>query len=550
MEIKINKVFVYGTLMTDMHNHHLIKPFIKHLETAKTLGLLYDLPYGYPAMISGEEEVWGEIIELKDVKEALKVLDRLEGYSGVESPRNLYNRTVQEIQILSGNVQQAYVYFWANPDTINQLGIQIKYSWKKSLRLAKTTEGEKEMGRLYFAYGSCMDYEGRIQSSGFEGFERIGVARLEGYEFKMNKLAMDGVHVYANIIPSPEGNVYGVLYKITDQVEENYLNIREGYPRHYGKEMVTLSVGEKEYRQVLVYTAQPSYICTGFKPTSQVYEEELKRGAVVLPEPYKTSVFLLALEQCACVRSQGSRDEKEDIITALHFFRNSPKRENVFMLANALSHKILIIAPFIQKMIDLGYIRQDSRDTKGPYEPFATYYTVPAKRAEIDQLLRADKESSIISSDGIDCINADMEDKTLVCTHCWTVHRKGVKFCRNCFPIRSLDKIDTHIFDVILKLNQKGYPTFACCSGHATNSYGGAYFGLNMPMNQEDVPEGYNLEIKSGRSVYGSMPYGKRNTKKGQKTITKLERSTLEMYVKNDMHNLRVWADGLPQLAQ
>lgn len=138
MSLEINKVFVYGTLMTDMHNHHLIKPFIKHLETATTLGMLYDLPYGYPAMIGGEEEVWGEIIELKNVEEAMKVLDGLEGYSGVEGPRNLYNRTVQEIQTLSDKVQQAYVYFWADPDTINQLGTQIKYSWKKSLRLAKT----------------------------------------------------------------------------------------------------------------------------------------------------------------------------------------------------------------------------------------------------------------------------------------------------------------------------------------------------------------------------------------------------------------------------
>ena len=51
--MEINKVFVYGTLMTDMHNHRLIKPIIKHLETARTLGKLYDLSYGYPAMIGG-----------------------------------------------------------------------------------------------------------------------------------------------------------------------------------------------------------------------------------------------------------------------------------------------------------------------------------------------------------------------------------------------------------------------------------------------------------------------------------------------------------------
>lgn len=303
--MEINKVFVYGTLMTDMHNHRLVKPFIKHLETAKTLGRLYDLPYGYPAMIGGDEEVWGEIIELKNVEAAMKVLDLLEGYSGEESSRNLYNRNVQEIHTLSGKVEQAYVYFWANPDTLKQLGTQIKHSWKMQLQLSEIIEGEKEMSRYYFAYGSCMDYEGRIQASGYaDSFEHIGVALLEGYEFKMNKLAMDREHVYANIVPSPVGHVYGVLYKMTDRVEEEYLNIREGYPWHYGKETVTVSLGDKEYGDVLVYTAQSSYICSGSRPTTRKYEDELKRGAVVLPEPYKTSVFLHAIEQCVCARNQ------------------------------------------------------------------------------------------------------------------------------------------------------------------------------------------------------------------------------------------------------
>ncbi|MHB8127056.1 MAG: gamma-glutamylcyclotransferase family protein [Desulfitobacteriaceae bacterium] len=126
----INKVFVYGTLMIDMPNHYLVKPFIKNLETAKTNGLLYDLPYGYPAIVDGPEEILGEIIELIDVEEALIVLDHLEGYYGEGSPGNLYNRTVRKIQTLSGKYEQAFVYLWARPETIDQIGTQISDSWR------------------------------------------------------------------------------------------------------------------------------------------------------------------------------------------------------------------------------------------------------------------------------------------------------------------------------------------------------------------------------------------------------------------------------------
>lgn len=214
------------------------------------------------------------------------------------------------------------------------------------------------------------------------------------------------------------------------------------------------------------------------------------------------------------------------------------------MLANAINYKTTIIAPFIQKMADLGYIRQDSRDTTGPYDPGATYYTVPAKRAEIDQLFRDDKENRLIMIDNIDCFNADIDAKTLVCTECWTIHKKGAKFCRNC--MRDLNEIDTQILDVILRLNQKGYPTLFCCSGHPSNVAGGAYFGINRIMEQENIPDGFTLNIEEGRSVYRSIPYGRRNVKKGQKTITKFERSTIERLVKEDIMNFRIWVERLP----
>ncbi len=42
----------------------------------------------------------------------------------------------------------------------------------------------------------------------------------------------------------------------------------------------------------------------------------------------------------------------------------------------------------IQQLLEEGFIRQDRRDTVEPDSPTATYYAVPVKRAEIDELLK------------------------------------------------------------------------------------------------------------------------------------------------------------------
>ena len=47
------------------------------------------------------------------------------------------------------------------------------------------------------------------------------------------------------------------------------------------------------------------------------------------------------------------------------------------------------IKPLIQQLLEEGFIRQDRRDTVEPDSPTATYYAVPVKRAEIDELFKA-----------------------------------------------------------------------------------------------------------------------------------------------------------------
>ncbi|VFU14763.1 hypothetical protein SCFA_2650005 [anaerobic digester metagenome] len=69
--MEITRVFVYGTLMKGLSNYSVIKPFVKSICAGKTRGILYDLPYGYPAVKPGRGFVHGEVVELQDVAERL-----------------------------------------------------------------------------------------------------------------------------------------------------------------------------------------------------------------------------------------------------------------------------------------------------------------------------------------------------------------------------------------------------------------------------------------------------------------------------------------------
>lgn len=134
-------VFVYGTLLTGMPNHHIIQPFVKNIQLGKTSGVLY-LIYGYPAMTmvaeTGADEtgndqyVSGEVVELIRVPEALKVLDELEDYKGPQHPDNLYERIVRPVFLESGQEVSAYVYIWGNGTELEQIGEKVASgNWKR-----------------------------------------------------------------------------------------------------------------------------------------------------------------------------------------------------------------------------------------------------------------------------------------------------------------------------------------------------------------------------------------------------------------------------------
>ena len=107
-------VFVYGTLLRGALNHARFCADALTIEPASTVGRLYDLPAGFPAMVSSAfGTVYGEAMTFPDIDEVLARLDVLEGYHQERPEHSLYLRRVQAVTLLdSGDTVLAYCYLW------------------------------------------------------------------------------------------------------------------------------------------------------------------------------------------------------------------------------------------------------------------------------------------------------------------------------------------------------------------------------------------------------------------------------------------------------
>lgn len=118
--------------MSGMSNHYLIRPFVKCIIPGMAEGVLYDLPYGYPAVTDGCGVVKGEIMVVRSIEKVLAVLDELEDYYGPGDERNLYVRVIREVKTGGGDKLPAYMYLWTEPGKLGSLGTFIKDGdWKK-----------------------------------------------------------------------------------------------------------------------------------------------------------------------------------------------------------------------------------------------------------------------------------------------------------------------------------------------------------------------------------------------------------------------------------
>lgn len=128
------KVFVYGTLKPKEKYYSLYCQGKTIAEVyCWTRGQLFNLPLGYPAMISGDDRVYGYLLSFTS-EDILIHLDELEGYTGIlNSPLNEYDRLKINVYNPDNSaLDEAWAYFMTKKKVQTLNGIYIPSGWWNS----------------------------------------------------------------------------------------------------------------------------------------------------------------------------------------------------------------------------------------------------------------------------------------------------------------------------------------------------------------------------------------------------------------------------------
>lgn len=133
---------------------------------------------------------------------------------------------------------------------------------------------------FYFAYGSNMNPARMTRRVG--EFTILGRGVLIDYQLVFNKIARDKIGVgYANVMTSSGDLVEGVIYQF-DEIRK--LDKPEGYPIHYDRKLMTISI-DGGFVQAWVYLARSNRISEGLMP-SKSYLDHILLGKEYLSEAY------------------------------------------------------------------------------------------------------------------------------------------------------------------------------------------------------------------------------------------------------------------------
>ena len=117
------KIFVYGSLREGFFNYDkYLLGKVNACDQGMVKGKLYHLSHkGYPALVDGDDNIMGEIMDMKNFPLNIISLDNMEGYvSNEDSSQNEYTRTVIEVYNLNTDkFENCYVYKYEENNDID-----------------------------------------------------------------------------------------------------------------------------------------------------------------------------------------------------------------------------------------------------------------------------------------------------------------------------------------------------------------------------------------------------------------------------------------------
>lgn len=122
LENKEIKIFVYGSLREGFFNYdrYLKGNVIKNKPAKMNNFILYHMPYkGYPAVIDGNGEVYGEVMTLSNYHEVMNSVDEMEGFISKGNPNNEYNKELVEVLYEDGTKELCYSYIYNKELDVN-----------------------------------------------------------------------------------------------------------------------------------------------------------------------------------------------------------------------------------------------------------------------------------------------------------------------------------------------------------------------------------------------------------------------------------------------
>lgn len=139
------KIFVYGSLRTGFFNYDkYLKGNVIKTQPAKINGRLFHMiDKGYPALIKGVDEVYGEVMTLDNYESVIEAMDNMEGYLGIDNEGNEYNRMALDVKLIDENkVEKCYVYMYNldnNKEFIENREYIIHGDWTRNRECGKIT---------------------------------------------------------------------------------------------------------------------------------------------------------------------------------------------------------------------------------------------------------------------------------------------------------------------------------------------------------------------------------------------------------------------------